>query len=236
MSFELSKSSPAVVRPSAPEMTAYDDISLSPFDVGLDSTPATFFLVFDHPIHKPAETIKMALSQALVHYYPFAGRLSPGANNGELCTRGTADGALFVSASTDCTLKEAKFFDQSSRATTLLSELCVDYSAKGCGHNDPLLLMQVTEFSCGGFIVAVTWNHAVADGVGIAQFLQAIGEFARGLSAPSVVPDRCGDSMPSLPALVASCYRTSIHDVLGATRFHQLGCHHPHELDQPHQS
>ncbi|CAN6328872.1 unnamed protein product [Urochloa humidicola] len=204
MSFVLRKSSPTVVRPPAPEMTKCDDISLSPFDMGLDSAPATFFLMFDHPIHKPAETIKMALSQALVHYYPFAGRLSPGTNDGELCIRGTADGALFVSASADRTLKEAKFFDQSSRATTILRELCMDYSASGCSHSDPLLLMQVTEFSCGGFIVGVTWNHAVADGIGMAQFLQAIGEFARGLSAPSVVPVRCGDSMPRLPALVAT--------------------------------
>lgn len=38
--------------------------------------------------------------------------------------------------------------------------------------DDPLLLVQVTEFSCGGFVVA--------DGTGMAQFLQAVGELARG--------------------------------------------------------
>lgn len=59
-----------------------------------------------------------------------------------------------------------------------------------CRRGDPLLLMQVTEFSCGGFTVAVTWNHAVADGKGMAQFLQAIGELARGMPAPSVLPRR----------------------------------------------
>ncbi|KAL6652805.1 hypothetical protein ACP70R_011730 [Stipagrostis hirtigluma subsp. patula] len=64
--------------------------------------------------------------------------------------------------------------------------------------------MQVTEFSCGGFVVGVTWNHAVADGAGMAQFLQAVGELARGLPAPAVVPVRTDESLPpSLPPLVA---------------------------------
>jgi len=212
----VSKSSPVVVKPSAMEMSTCNVVNLSPFDRGLESSPVTFFLMFDRPIHKPAETIQTALSLALVHYYPFAGRLSPGAaGDGDdlsiRCT--TADGALFVAASAGCTLEEAKLLEQSPgrRATTLLDELAVDYSAaKGCDRDDPLLLVQVTEFSCGGFVVGVTWNHVVADGAGMAQFLQAIGELARGLSAPSIVPVRCDDSIPSLPPLIAAGRRLMV--------------------------
>jgi hypothetical protein len=48
--------------------------------------------------------------------------------------------------------------------------------------------MQVTEFACGGYIVAVSWNHGIADAFGLAQLLQAVGELARGLPSPTVVP------------------------------------------------
>jgi len=41
------------------------------------------------------------------------------------------------------------------------------------------MLVQVTAFSFGGFVVGVTWNHGVGDTMGIAQFLQAVGEMAR---------------------------------------------------------
>jgi hypothetical protein len=53
----------------------------------------------------------------------------------------------------------------------------------------------VTEFACGGFVLGVTYDHAVADGVGLAQFLQAVGELARGAPSPSVVPIRTSDGL-----------------------------------------
>jgi len=53
---------------------------------------------------------------------------------------------------------------------------------------DPLLLVQVTEFACGGFVVGVSSNHVIADGAGTVQFLQAVGELARGISPPSCFP------------------------------------------------
>ncbi|CAD6270391.1 unnamed protein product [Miscanthus lutarioriparius] len=44
----------------------------------------------------------------------------------------------------------------------------------------------------------------------MAQFLQAIGELARGRSAPSIVPVRCDDSIPSLPPLIATGRRLMV--------------------------
>lgn len=57
----------------------------------------------------------------------------------------------------------------------------------------------MTEFSCGGFVLGVTWNHGITDGVGMAQFLRAVGELARGSPSPSVLPVKWDPSLPSLP-------------------------------------
>ena len=48
--------------------------------------------------------------------------------------------------------------------------------------------VQVTRLACGGFILGVRLNHTRADGVGLAQFLGAVAELARGAQSPSVLP------------------------------------------------
>lgn len=59
-------------------------------------------------------------------------------------------------------------------------------------------------FTCGGFVIGVTWNHGTADAFGVAQFLQAVGEIARGLPSPSVVPVRYDDSFPDITQLISA--------------------------------
>ncbi|PUZ67552.1 hypothetical protein GQ55_3G445100 [Panicum hallii var. hallii] len=203
MSVAVSKSSPVVVRPSEPATTSSTTIKLSSFDKGLERMPTAALLVFEHPIHETTETIKRALSQALVHYYPFAGRMVAGADGDDAghieCS---GEGAVFVAASASCAVEEVIASDHSPASRALRNDLAVCYPGESCGPADPLLLVQVTEFSCGGFVLGVTWNHAVADGAGMVQFLKAIGELARGLPSPSVAPVRRDDSLPSLPAVV----------------------------------
>ena len=52
-------------------------------------------------------------------------------------------------------------------------------------------MWQITHLTCGGFIFAMRMNHTMTDGVGIAQFIKAIGEIARGALKPSIVPVWC---------------------------------------------
>ncbi|CAM0914125.1 unnamed protein product [Alopecurus aequalis] len=192
----ISKSPPVVVRPSEPA-TAMGDINLSSYDKYLVSRPARVLLVFEQPIQDPLVTIKRGLSQALVHYYPIAGRLAPGATAGQVVIKCTSDGVSFVAASSNCALKDVHdLSDPLLKEKLLLSYPATDGS---CRYSDPLMLMQVTVFSCGGFILGITWNHSVADGVGMGQFMQAVGELSRGLPSPSVVPVRQGDSFVLLP-------------------------------------
>ncbi|XP_040379452.1 acyl transferase 15-like [Oryza brachyantha] len=209
----VTKSSPEVVTPStkpSPAAALAGDISLSSFDKALAFAPFTSFHVFKNAIAEPAMTIKRALSQALVYYYPIAGRAVGAAGDDgdrQLRVSCTGEGVAFVAATASCALEDVRMFDRPFAA--MLKELAVEYGAEGCGEGDPLLLMQVTEFACGGFVVGVTWNHVIADGAGIAQFLQAVGDLARGLPRPCVLPVSCGDdSLPELPPLVAAIEKT----------------------------
>jgi hypothetical protein len=210
MSVTVTKSPPVLVGPAtapAPsEAEATVPINLSSFDSALAFFPVTSFHVFDRPIGAPAETVRGALSHALVHYFPVAGRIVVATDDdGErLHIACTGEGLSFVAATADRSLADAGLLDPPS-AVALLDELAVGVGAEGLRPSDPLLLVQVTEFACGGFVVAVTRNHAVADGTGFAQFMRAVGELARGMPRPSVLPVSCGDdSLPELPPLAAA--------------------------------
>ncbi|KAJ1270344.1 hypothetical protein BS78_06G046900, partial [Paspalum vaginatum] len=209
MNITVTKSSPVLVGPSTSPATV-QHLKLSSFDKALAFSPFTSFLAFDHAIPEPAETVRKALSRALVPYFAVAGRVAPGPGDGdELRISCTGEGVSFVSASASCSLDDVKLFDPPFAA--LLRELSVDYPEESCRPLDPLLLMQVTEFSCGGYVVGTTWNHAVADGTGMAQFLRAVGDFARGLPQPCVFPVSCADdSLPELPPLVTFIEKTMV--------------------------
>ncbi|CAN6270957.1 unnamed protein product [Urochloa humidicola] len=208
----VTKSSPVVVVPSTTPATptTKEQIKLTSFDKPLAFSPFTSFLVFDHAIHKPAETIKNALSRALVPYFLLAGRTVVDANDGEFRISCTGEGVPFVSASTNCSLDAVKLFDPPF--SELLRELAIDYpDSTRRRPSDPLLLVQVTEFSGGGFVVGTTWDHGIADGMGMAQFLQAVGDHARGLQLPTIFPVSCGDgSLPELPPWVIAMEKAMV--------------------------
>jgi hypothetical protein len=214
MGVVVNKSSPVMVKPWEPMATG-GAIKLSFLDQIHMNIPVTSLIVFEHPINQaPAETIQRALSQALVHYYPISGRIAAGADEIQC----TGEGVVFVAASVDCSLEQTNLLKEEepsvaspagATSRALLDDLAVYYDpADGCG-GGPLMLMQVTQFSCGGFVIGVTWNHAIGDTTGIAQFLQAVGEMARGMSSPSVLPTRSWDDSltPSLSPSVVSAIR-----------------------------
>ena len=58
-------------------------------------------------------------------------------------------------------------------------------------------LPQVTQFGCGGFVIGLIFCHSICDGLGAAQFLNAIGELARGLEKLSIEPVWNRDFFPS---------------------------------------
>ncbi|CAO2183617.1 unnamed protein product [Urochloa humidicola] len=202
MSFVVAKTSPpALVLPLKP--TPAGNIPLTSTDKSRLFVSFTSFMVFERPIHEPAETIRRALSHALVYYYPIAGRMAIGAG-GDVHLACTGEGVAFASATAICTLEDIRFLHAPPAIT--LSELSLRYGGR-CGMSDPLAMIQVTNFACGGYVVATTWNHGVADGSGMAQFLQAVGELARGIPSPAVVPVRYDESFPDIPQLMSALLR-----------------------------
>jgi hypothetical protein len=50
------------------------------------------------------------------------------------------------------------------------------------------MVTQVTRLLCGGLVLTLRLNHTICDAIGIAQFMNAVAELARGLPAPTVAP------------------------------------------------
>ena len=70
---------------------------------------------------------------------------------GRLLITFTGKGVAFVVASADRFLAAVGLLDPSSGAP-LLDELAVGLGAEGFRPSDPLLLVQVTDFACSGFV------------------------------------------------------------------------------------
>lgn len=132
----------------------------------------------------PAEVVKEGLAKALVFYYPFAGRLKEGPNR-KLVVDCTGEGVPFFEAEADVTLED---FGDEIHPPFPLEDLLCDIPGTDGMTGTPLLIVQVTRLRCGGFIVAVRANHAMTDGTGIMQLMNAVGEMSRGLPSPSVLP------------------------------------------------
>ncbi|KAM0935271.1 putative benzyl alcohol O-benzoyltransferase [Dioscorea sansibarensis] len=133
----------------------------------------------------PAKVIREAFARALVFYYPFAGRLRE-EDGRKLVVECTVEGVPFIEADANVRLQD--FGDHLQPPFPCMEELLFDVEGTGGVLNSPLLLIQVTRLLCGGFIFAVRLNHTMADGPGLALFMNAVAEVARGASAPSVPP------------------------------------------------
>ncbi|KAL3635078.1 hypothetical protein CASFOL_022132 [Castilleja foliolosa] len=152
--------------------------------------------VYKHGGPGSANTIREALSKALVYYYPLAGRLQVSDRN-ELrvvianCS-GSSLGVWFVEASADCTLDAVNYFDDDVMSIPYDKLLPHDHDL-----DDHPVKMQVTRFECNGFVVGLIVNHTIMDGVGTAQLMNAVGETARGAEQLSIKPEWCRNFLPA---------------------------------------
>ncbi|KZV29223.1 omega-hydroxypalmitate O-feruloyl transferase [Dorcoceras hygrometricum] len=129
-----------------------------------------------------AEVIKEALSKILVHYYPYAGRLTISPEM-KLAVDCTSEGALFVEAEADCDLEELGDITKPDPET--LKKLVYEIPGARNILEIPPLVAQVTKFKCGGFVLGLCMNHCMLDGIGAMEFVNSWGEIARGLPLKS---------------------------------------------------
>ncbi|KAE8766223.1 10-deacetylbaccatin III 10-O-acetyltransferase [Hordeum vulgare] len=133
----------------------------------------------------PVQVIRAALREALVYYYPIAGRLrEDGA--GRLVVDCTAEGVVFVEAYVDARLDE--FGDPLLPPYPCVEELLCHVGDTRAVVAKPLLFMQVTRLKCGGFVLGFHICHNLADGFGMAQLIKAVADIARGEAAPTILP------------------------------------------------
>ncbi|XP_047065159.1 acyl transferase 1-like [Lolium rigidum] len=130
--------------------------------------------------------IKAALAEALVYYYPVAGRLRELPGGDKLVVDCTAEGVVFVEAHADVRLVELGV--PLEPPYPCVDQLLCDVGDVRAVVGKPLLYLQMTEFRCGGFAIALTMCHSIVDAFGKVQLLKCIIDLARGQEVPTILP------------------------------------------------
>ncbi|KAL6594681.1 hypothetical protein ACP70R_048419 [Stipagrostis hirtigluma subsp. patula] len=131
----------------------------------------------------PACVLRRALGEALVPYFPLAGRLRE-VEGRKLVVDCTGEGVIFVEADADARLAELEAAGLRP-PFPCMDQLLFDVEGSGGVLDSPLLLIQVTRLLCGGFVLGLRLNHTICDAIGLARFMSTAAELARGLPGPS---------------------------------------------------
>ncbi|EXC26215.1 Benzyl alcohol O-benzoyltransferase [Morus notabilis] len=191
LTIKVDRYEPELVKPSKPTPKEIKLLSDIDDQEGLRfHVPFIFFYKKNnHPSVKlgkdPNRVIREALGRALVYYYPFAGRLREGSNR-KLMVDCTGEGVLFVAAKAD--VGYDRLGDAIRPPCPFLDKFLYNVPGSDGILGCPLLLIQVTQLKCEGFVLAVRVNHTMCDAFGLVQFLNTIAEMARGINIPSILP------------------------------------------------
>lgn len=133
-----------------------------------NQTPEDYLLVL--------KSLKSSLACTLVHFYPLAGRLSLVAG-GRLEIDCNASGAQFTEAYADIKLTDLDSLLPSPLYHQLIPS--IDYQNVPL-EEIPLLLLQVTKFTCGGLCIGLNISHVAADGQSALHFVSEWARICRG--------------------------------------------------------
>ncbi|MED6160721.1 hypothetical protein PIB30_054058 [Stylosanthes scabra] len=186
--FEVHRKQPELVAPS--KLTPHETKLLSDIDsqAGLRAqVPIIQFYHSDPSMEgkDPVEIIRNAIAEALVFYYPLAGRVREGAD-GKLMVDCNEEGVMFIEADADVTLDQ--FGDALKPPFPCFEELLYDVPGSEGVIDTPILLIQVTRLKCGGFIFGIRFNHAMIDGVGVVTFMYTLSALSHGAQDPPFTP------------------------------------------------
>lgn len=176
----------------APASTA-DVVPLTVLDKANFDTYISVIYAFRPPVPTNA-VLQAGLAKALVEYREWAGRLGVDANGNRAILLNDA-GARFVEATADVSLDSVMPLKPTPEVLSL--------HPSGDDGPEELMLIQVTRFSCGSFVVGFTTQHIVADGRATNNFFLAWSQATRGVAIdPVPVHDRASFFTPRDPPLV----------------------------------
>lgn len=198
------------VMPAGPiPVSPGDTLYLSNLDDMIGSrvlTPTVYFYKSNahNSTHPPVmKTLHDALARVLVPYYPFSGRLRE-VENGKLeVFFGPDQWVLMIEAHSDTALAN---LGDLTVPNPSWAPLVYKFPNEGPFNviDTPLLIAQVTFFSCGGFSLGLRTCHCLCDGLGAMQFLAAWSSTAKaGVSVTN--PNPCWEReifRPREPPLV----------------------------------
>ncbi|BAF15139.1 hydroxycinnamoyltransferase 1 [Oryza sativa Japonica Group] len=122
------------------------------------------------------ERMRRALAEALVPFYPMAGRLARD-EDGRVEIDCNGEGVLFVEADApDASVDDYGDFAPTMELKRLIP--AVDYTDDISSFS--LLVLQVTYFKCGGVSLGVGMQHHVADGMSGLHFINSWSDLCRG--------------------------------------------------------
>ncbi|XP_059076186.1 coniferyl alcohol acyltransferase-like [Cryptomeria japonica] len=151
-------------------------------------SPGHFFVykgVQDEAYQEMASSIKKALSEVLVLFYPVAGRFII-SHNGEPEIECSNQGVPFIEAESGAAIKDLDFSQPSFTAAKLTPKR---HPLQGeSPHCIPVLAVQVTRMNCGGIVVGCCFDHRTVDGISSYNFFKAWTEAAQGLSSSIITP------------------------------------------------
>ncbi|CAI9110392.1 OLC1v1010403C2 [Oldenlandia corymbosa var. corymbosa] len=204
MDFNVTRLSHGLVPPSDPTPSGVLDLSVIDRQPVLRCNARTLHVFRQGGPTPAAEVIRQALSKALVPYYPLAGRLRFGNSDDDsrLQITCSGEGIWFVEANVDRSLEEMNYFENAMSIPIDTIDKLLPPHPDAADNLDPLVLIQITQFNCNGFVMGLTFCHTICDGLGAAQFLKAVGEMAQGADKPSMIPSWSRDLIQS-PALEA---------------------------------
>ncbi|MBA0875824.1 hypothetical protein Goshw_001534 [Gossypium schwendimanii] len=129
----------------------------------------------DFPPHVAAEKLKTALSELLVPYDFLAGRLRSNPETGRLEIDCNSAGIGFAVASSDYALDDVGDLVYPNPAFGQLICKSVDSLEQD---DQPLCIVQVTSFKCGGFAMGIVTSHVTFDGLSFKIFLDNLAAVA----------------------------------------------------------
>ncbi|KAM3399594.1 hypothetical protein ACQJBY_004789 [Aegilops geniculata] len=122
------------------------------------------------------ERMRQALAEALVTFYPMAGRLARD-KDGRVEIDCNGEGVLFVEADApDTTVADYGDFAPTMELNRLIP--AIDYTQEISSF--PLVVLQVTYFKCGGVSLGVATQHHLADGMSGLHFINSWSDICRG--------------------------------------------------------